>query len=57
MDQDRELEELIRKAQSQPGVFEMMDIYNKYAKLLQQSGIKLEESANDVISSYSYNSS
>ena len=53
---DCELEELIRKAQSQPGIYEIMDVYSRYTKLLVQSGIYLGEKAPDTIDSYSYNS-
>ncbi|MGD0951565.1 MAG: hypothetical protein ABR985_04095 [Methanotrichaceae archaeon] len=52
-----ELDELIKKAQEQPGIVEIMDVQRRYNELLRQSGIILGEVAPDTISSYSSDSS
>lgn len=52
-----ELEELIKEAQKQPGIIEIMDVQSRYNELLQKSGITLGETAPDTVSSNSFNSS
>jgi hypothetical protein len=52
-----ELEEIIKKAQEQPGVAEVIEVQRMYNELLRQSGVLLDETAPDTIGSYSSDAS
>lgn len=52
-----ELEEIIKSAQKQPGVADVMRFYSQYNELLQKSGVYLGQTTQCTISSYSSNSS
>ena len=52
-----ELEELIKRAQKQPGVVDVMRFYSQYNEILQKSGVYLGQTTQCAISSYSSSSS
>jgi hypothetical protein len=52
-----DLEEIIKRAQEQPGVADVIEVQRMYLELLQQSGVFLEEITPDAIGSYSTDAS
>lgn len=52
-----ELGEIIRKAQEQPGVSDVIEVQRMYNELLRQSGVHLDEDAPEAIGSYSSDAS
>jgi hypothetical protein len=52
-----ELGEIIRKAQEQPGVSDVIEVQRMYNELLRQSGVHLYEDAPEAIGSYSSDTS
>lgn len=57
MAKENELEELIKKAQGQPGIADVMRFYSQYNEILQKSGIYLGQITPCAVSSYSSSSS
>ena len=52
-----ELENLIKSAQQQPGVADVMRFYSQYNEILRKSGITLGQTTQCAINSYSASSS
>jgi hypothetical protein len=48
LNMQREAEELIRKAQEQPGITELMRAYGRYDEVMEQSRAYVEESISFV---------
>jgi len=53
----QELEDLIKRAQAQPGVVDVMRFRSQYDELLKKSGVYLGQTTQFAVSSYSSNSS
>lgn len=52
-----ELSEIIRKAQEQPGVSDVIEVQRMYDELLRKSGLHLSEDSPEAIGSYSSDAS